>query len=405
MTEIEIKDARTQMAMLWLSMNAQKTEAEITAINKKIDELQRKLERSKDEEEKPIKWARCLRFTQKEIAKMPKRYQKFFRTEQVRAIVTLRNDGVFAIRCRKQKDYGINIEVYSKDLEKAKQKFIQKLNNLDKQECKHSNLMTECVEEYLSRNARHVVDSSATHKANIYNNHIKPYIVDLKVKDMTASVCQNLIDRLLDEGKGRTAEEVHSILNSSFKLAIGNGQITKNPLNYIEYEKHKRKNGDRLDNATIGKIMNAKAKNVFDESLKLCILLGVRPIELKSVKMINDNFFEVKNAKQKKGVVTFRKIPTTPVSISVFKRYKKYNKVVNERTLSAYFHENYSDGNTKLYFSRHTFTSLCAESGIMKACIDVWLNHTNGDMTEDVYTHISDDVQYAEMQKFHFPRE
>lgn len=412
MDNLERINAQTEMAMLWLSLNGSKTEAERNKINKRIGELNDFLSAKTDKDGVKIKWDRYLRFSEKEIAKMSKKYQKFFKYEQVRAIVYLREDVVFAIRCRKPARYGINIEVYSRDLEIAKKKFIAKLNANDEnqRETAKMSLMTEYVEYYLQLNAKKVVESSAKHKLNTYKNHIKPYIEGENVKDVTATKCYELLNRLLDDGKSRTAEDVKSILNQAFLLEIGDNVISKNPLNFVEYEKHERKNGVRLDDETIKKIMSAKELTPYDTTLKVMILTGARPCELKSAKIIKGKWVEIQNAKQPKGKVNFRKIPLTEFSRPIVERMIKNECGVNEKNLSTHFRKKYSEGANRqsadkyvLYDCLHTFASICAESGISKPCVDLWLNHKGGGMTEKVYTHVSDDFQIAEMQKFTLP--
>lgn len=414
-TEQERTNARVEMATLWLSLlNESKSEREISQIKSRIAELNERLLTKRDEDGTEVEWDRFLRFNKKEIAKMPKKYQKVFRYQEYHANVYLRADGIFAIRCRKPATLGINIEVYSRDLAEAKKKFIEKLHELEKPEQEtettKTELMSEYVELYLKLNARKIVSSSIKHKELTYRNHILPYIKGLKVSEVRASKCYEILNRLIDAGKSRTAEDVKSILNQAFVLAIGDDVIKKNPLDFVEYTKHERENGVRLDDETIRIIMNATEESAYDTALKVSILTGIRPVELKSAKLHGKEWVEVTNAKQPKGKVNYRKIPLTPYSYKIVARMLRNKCGFDEKNLSAHFRKLYASRGKRyckkdytLYDCRHTFTSLCAENGILKPCIDLWLNHKNGGMTERVYTHVSDAIQISEMQKFKLP--
>ena len=78
-----------------------------------------------------------------------------------------------------------------------------------------------------------------------YKKYIQPAFGDKQLQSITPEHCQNLIDTILAEGKGKTAEEIHSLLSIIFKGAIAHGLMDKNPLNLVVRMKHEGKHGGR----------------------------------------------------------------------------------------------------------------------------------------------------------------
>lgn len=65
-----------------------------------------------------------LKFTDKEILEMPKKFRKQFRMHGITAHVRITKDGLFQIRCRSK---GFDIQATSKYMMEAKEKFIREL--------------------------------------------------------------------------------------------------------------------------------------------------------------------------------------------------------------------------------------------------------------------------------------
>ena len=89
--------------------------------------------------------------------------------------------------------------------------------------------------------------ATRTYEADMhrYKKYIQPAFGDRQLQSITPEHCQNLIDTILAEGKGKTAEEIHSLLSIIFKGAIAHGLMDKNPLNLVVRMKHEGKHGGR----------------------------------------------------------------------------------------------------------------------------------------------------------------
>lgn len=78
----------------------------------------------------------AVKFTQKEISKMPQKFKNIFKYNKVIAHIIMRKGNVYEVRCMID---GVRYSGSSKDLETAKQKFIDSLNNCGKRRRKSEN--------------------------------------------------------------------------------------------------------------------------------------------------------------------------------------------------------------------------------------------------------------------------
>ena len=72
---------------------------------------------------------------------------------------------------------------------------------------------------------------------NQYKNHISPHFKNVPLRKITLKTCQDLLDTLDEQGKGKTLDDVHSILNMIFKAAVKNNLLQYNPLDMVFHTK------------------------------------------------------------------------------------------------------------------------------------------------------------------------
>ena len=217
-----------------------------------------------------------IMFSQKEINLMPKTFKKEFRTNGCTAHVRKRKCGknsyTYDIRYNKN---GYSICATNKNLETAKQLFIEKLKTA-KPTAKQSsplsgNLHTFTI--YYFEKFRLPKVATRTYEADMhrYKKYIQPAFGDRQLQSITPEHCQNLIDTILAEGKGKTAEEIHSLLSIIFKGAIAHGLMDKNPLNLVVRMKHEGKHGTSLtkdeERLLLQAYPNTKYQTIFARSL------------------------------------------------------------------------------------------------------------------------------------------
>ena len=66
-----------------------------------------------------------------------------------------------------------------------------------------------------------------------YNKYLKPYFKETPIKKISPKACQSLIEDISAQGKGKTADEIFSLLSVILKMAIRHDIIKNNPLDIV----------------------------------------------------------------------------------------------------------------------------------------------------------------------------
>ena len=344
----------------------------------------------------------ALRITQKDFLQMPRKLRQLFKTQGLTARVYRRQTSSklkhynYEIRLRSD---GYNIYACADNLTEAKQKFIQKLNEYEKlgEEQKAIPLTFSKFTEYFFNKfySRKVSESTLRVAKNQFKNHLSPYFKDTALKRITPNLCQELIDGLEAEGKGKTAEDIHSLLNIIFKAAIKHGLITNNPIDMVVHNKHEREHGKALTKNEERKLLEQTADTPYQQMFAIGLYTGLRPNEYKTA-YIEDGFIVANNSKRKNGKVELKKIPITPMLAP----YVKEGDNLSFYRLEQIRHKfNGILPNHKLYDLRTTFYTRCMECGVADAAIKKYVGHTLGGLA-DTYADLGDDFLRREGQKF-----
>ncbi|MDE6505629.1 MAG: site-specific integrase, partial [Clostridia bacterium] len=329
-------------------------------------------------------------FTEEELKKMP-------RLKDGRTRIT--PDGYYQIRYRKD---GYDKQFTSKSLQVAKDKFREWVKSVNDEKAvklpKKKQNLKEFAERYFEEvKQQNVARATYTEAHRKLTAYILPALGDLSIKNITPLKCQSLLNGILADGKGRTAEDVKFILGEIFRAAIGEKLITDNPMQFVKIPKHQRKNGKALTLQEIADFIEACKNSPYQRLFMLYLYTGIRRNELHSAK-IDDNFITVACGKRRTGQrQQYRKIP-------IAAGLRQYLPISSEELATA---NDVLTGNFKklcpahhLYDLRHTFTTRAQESGINKTLVDVWTGHKdNRDMTASVYTHFSYEFQLSEIAK------
>lgn len=359
-----------------------------------------------------------IEFTQKEIEKMPERFQKIFILQNKIVRCRKRKSGRkatnYEIRYRRE---GFNISVSSNDLESAKAKFVYALVEAEElrqeefqrimdeeKELKRVARLKEVgapdtfhefamyyFEKYRSRKVSALTLENDRYR---YKNHIQPHFGSMLITDITAPFCQELLDKIVNSGKTKTGKEVYSIMNAIFKMAIAHDIIQKNPLAIAYVEKHTSKHGKALTKKEEQVLLDALKGTKYQSIIAMSLYTGVRPNELNTIK-IEGNFVVAKNSKRKGGKVEYKKIPITEMlrpylnDFSVEKlpgiKYirEKFNAVLPEHIY---------------YDLRTTFYTRCEECGVAEAARDYFVGHSRSRLN-DTYSDLSDEYLMREGKK------
>ena len=347
-----------------------------------------------------------LKFTNKEISNMPERFRKEFILQDRVVHCLKRKSGKrtynYMIRYRRN---GLNIVATSNDLQEAKAKFIQKLN-----ECSNENIgkssrskmvngvstnfhefSTYYFENYRKRK---VAPQTYLNDACRYKNHVRPYLGNKSLLDITPMDCQQLLDSLLEKGMSKTNNEIYSLLNGIFKMAIAHNIIAQNPLSIVVIEKHHCKHGKALTKAEEKELLNQSKGTKYEKIFALALYTGLRPNELETAK-VQGEFIVARNSKRKGGKIEYKKIPISPM----LKPYFEEDMGIEMIGLQ-YVREQFNKilPNHILYDLRTTFYTRCEECGVAPPARDHFVGHSSS-VLNATYTDLSDEYLLKEGKK------
>lgn len=343
------------------------------------------------------------RFSAKELSLMPKTFRKEFRTQGCTAHVRKRRSGKnswnYEIRYRRN---GYNITASANNLDQAKHKFIEMLGSAEKCVKNKERTIPSTFDKFANYffekfYKRKVGESTFRVAMSNYKNHVAPHFGDMPLKSITADRCQELLDRLIDEDKVRTEENVFTMLNMIFKAAVKHGVMAHNPIDMVFHTKHEREHGKALTKDEERKLLEQTAGTPYQLMFAIALYTGLRPNEYKTA-VIDGDFVVANNSKRKNGKVESKKIPITPM-------LAPYLEGVNElhfTRLEQIRHKfNGILPDHKLYDLRTTFYTRCMECGVAEVATKAFVGHALGGMA-DTYTDLSDEFLYTEGQKLKY---
>ena len=343
------------------------------------------------------------RFSAKELSLMPKTFRKEFRTQGCTAHVRKRRSGKnswnYEIRYRRN---GYNITASANNLDQAKHTFIEMLGSAEKCVKNKERTIPSTFDKFANYffekfYKRKVGESTFRVAMSNYKNHVAPHFGDMPLKSITADRCQELLDRLIDEDKVRTEENVFTMLNMIFKAAVKHGVMAHNPIDMVFHTKHEREHGKALTKDEERKLLEQTAGTPYQLMFALALYTGLRPNEYKTA-VIDGDFIVANNSKRKNGKVESKKIPITPM-------LAPYLEGVNElhfTRLEQIRHKfNGILPDHKLYDLRTTFYTRCMECGVAEVATKTFVGHALGGMA-DTYTDLSDEFLYTEGQKLKY---
>jgi len=265
---------------------------------------------------------KLLKFTNKEILKMPTNFRKIFRGNGCLVHVRRRNRSRFGYSYEaRYRRNGYNISVSSTDYNCLKEKFIQAINLYDYGEDASYNVPTTFCEfaDYYLENIwkRTVSEDTYKNEMNRYKNYIKPWFGFIPLKRVTPIACQALLDKISEKGYGKTTDEVHTRLNMIFEAAICHSIISHNPLRLVTHTPHERVNGIPLTKDEENYLIEATQNTPYQLMFVVALYTGIRPCEYATAQ-IDGNFIVAENKKRKNRKVEYKKIPIKPILRTFF---------------------------------------------------------------------------------------
>ena len=339
-----------------------------------------------------------VEFTKQEMKQMPKEIKKLILIDKkrcrLRTHTSGRNTVTYEIRFRSG---GYDVSACGKTIELAKSNMLAKLKTAKPKRTTSTVPITfqDFTIFYFEKFRKPKVTTQTYYNdENRLKNHLFPVFGKLTLDKITPADCQSLLDKLRAQGKGKTADEVYSLLSIIFKGAIAHELIERNPLNVVFHVKHEHEHGKALtkseETAFLEKIKGVPLEPLF----VLALYTGLRPNEYRTAK-IDGQFIVAVNSKRKTKKVQYKRIPIC----------KKLSKYLENITQFPVYHDKYISmefskycPNHKLYDLRTTFYSRCKELNVAENALKEFVGHSLGALG-NAYTDLSDEYLLAEGKK------
>lgn len=348
-----------------------------------------------------------VEFTDKEIKQMPTHFRRLIIVNKkrcrMRKHVSGKNSTTYEIRFRQD---GYNISACGKTIELAKANMLEKLRKAkpsnDNVESAFAAIPTDVkgFAEYYFEKFRKpkLAENTYINDCRRLRNHILPTLGALDLTKVTPSHCEQILDKIKKAGKGKTAEEIYSLLSIIFKGAISHGIIERNPLSIVPNVQHERQHGTALTHEEEKSLFKNVEGSPYEILYALALYCGLRPNEIKSA-TVQGEFIVAINSKRKNKKVEYKKIPICNRLDEILKKVNNDLRHIDaraEKTLSMRF-PSFCPGH-KLYDLRTTFYSRCKELGVAEPAMMEFVGHSLGRLG-NAYTDLSDKYLLKEGKK------
>lgn len=322
--------------------------------------------------------------------------------------------------------------LYSKNLSELKEKMLVSYADLSSSSPnKCGKTFKDLCEEWLTSAKLRVKHSSYCCYEKLINKHVIPYFEDIGYDELTTPVINAFTEHKLKYGRtngfgGLSAKTVHDILvvmRSVAKYAEREYGY-RNPMRNTSMLKSETKEAEVFNKDERGRLQNYLQNNLNESNLGVLITMytGLRIGELCALKWSDIDFengiVRVSKALQRvsdklgkgktkiaitspKSKNSVRDIPVPTFILDMLKREKKSSelyilsgtsKPMEPRTMQNRFKtvlKNCGIRNANFHLLRHTYATVCIESGFDAKTVSELLGHSNVNITLNRYVHSS----------------
>lgn len=340
----------------------------------------------------------CVYFTDKEIEQMPRKLQRIIIIHKKRCRLRKKPSGktafTYEIRFRAE---NYNVSACGKTIELAKANMLKKLKTAKPKEHRENAIPAtfHSFATYYFETFRkeHVAELTYDNDMRRYSRYLQPHFKEVALNKITPSDCKKILDVVKAQNKGKTADELHSLLNIIFKAAIAHRIIDFNPLVSIPHIQHERKNGTALSREEEYRLLDRLTERHVQVAVALALFCGLRPGELASAR-IQGEFIVAINSKRKHKKTEYKKIP-------IINRLRPYiqdgipplpSLQLLAKRIKAIL------PNHIPYDLRTTFYTRCDEYGVATPARNEFVGHSEGKLTK-TYRDLSDEYLLKEGSK------
>ena len=372
----------------------------------KLFPISGKTEKALPNEQGEIAVLDFVEFTEKEILQMPKHFQRLIILDKKRCRLRVRASGenttTYQIRYRRD---GYNVSACGKTIELAKANFLKKIKSAKpKANVKKGEIPTTfhsfAMHYFTTKRIRLVVEDTYKKDLSRYKLYLQPYFKETPLAKITLSDCQKLIDDITNAKKFKTADELFSLMNATFKFAIDNHLIVHNPCSAVIREGYEKETSLALTKAEERELLaKSQGEPLFELAFALALYTGLRPNELKTAR-IDGEFIVAENSKRKrKGKTTARTVEYKRIYIC--DRLRAYlvdglPKLPTPQLLRRRMKK--ALPNHILKDLRKTFNSRCKELGVSDHARKHFMGHSLGKI-DGTYTEFSTEYLLLEGKK------
>jgi len=388
--------------LMMLSLDREHNQKEIDKVSEELAALQRQMKKEEPSAPQKKYIDGFVKFTKKEISRMPTRFRKVFRLAGCLVHAYKRPSGKhntnYELRYRRD---GYNIYVSSNDLEKAKEKFITEVNLADKRKNlpKVPDTFHEFATFYFNKyRVRLVKASTLKNDMYRYRNHLQPYFKSLPLTKIDSDMVQDFLDSYIDNDEPKNAKELKSLLSCIFTNAVDQGILQRNPCRLVVLESYESEHGTAL---------TIEEENALIEGLKeypkylipiaVALYTGIRPCEYRTA-TIEGAFIKAEVKKQHTKKVIYKYIPIIPrlrkILNGVSELYFPCKKYLREKLICFC-------PNHKLYDLRTTFDTRCEMYHVANIARQFWMGHSI-DKLRKTYADLPADFFLKEAEKLDY---
>lgn len=297
------------------------------------------------------------------------------------------------------------------------------------------------IEKY---KAPHLAPSTLTSYRNNFRVHIRPYVGEIALKDLTTYHIQ----KMLDNGNFRFSLfiKVRNVIHGALEQAVELGMIPKNPCKGVAYPKDDRKDVWALTKEEQQRFIAALDGEYYRTMLLTYLYTGMRagegiPLQWKDIdlnkrtirvnkKAILHHDYATHSGKQEiqnfcKTESSKRTIVITAGLVAILAEHKEEmkkraaalglewsedslvfwntrNKIVQYGNLKESLNKIYRKAGIEdatMHTLRHTYATRCFEAGVDIKAISEQLGHANVKTTYNIYVHLLEDTKVKEIDK------
>ena len=233
-----------------------------------------------------------VEFTDEELKTMPKKIKKLLLLQGKRCRLRTHASGkettTYEIRYRRD---GFDVSASGKTIELAKANFIEKMKTATPKEKGDGKAAAVCstfhtFATYYFENFRKERVAAKTYRTDLnrYNRYLKPFFKETPINKITPTNCKTILDDVKKQGKGKTADELYSLMNAIFNAAITHKIVEYNPLSTVLHIQHDREEGKALAPIDEQKLLAWLPSSDCAVEIALLLFCGLRANEMENEK-------------------------------------------------------------------------------------------------------------------------